>query len=83
MTEVTTIGLELAKHVFQVNGADSEGRPVLRKRVGRATRRRCSGAFAPRAVGRVAGRRQRGNGPPAGQTPISKIHDKCATVYLT
>ena len=36
MTEVTTIGLDLAKHVFQVHGADSEGRPVLRKRLGRA-----------------------------------------------
>ena len=36
MTEDTTIGLDLAKHVFQVHGADSEGRPVLRKRLGRA-----------------------------------------------
>ena len=36
MTEVTTIGLDLAKHVFQVHGADSEGRPVLRKRLRRA-----------------------------------------------
>jgi transposase len=36
MTEVTTIGLDLAKRVFQVHGADGEGRPVLRKKFRRA-----------------------------------------------
>ena len=36
MTEVTTIGLDLAKRVFQVHGADGEGRPVLRKKLTRA-----------------------------------------------
>jgi transposase len=36
MTEVTTIGLDLAKRVFQVHGADAQGRPVLRKKLGRA-----------------------------------------------
>ncbi len=36
MTEVTTIGLDLAKHVFQVHGADGEGRPVLRKKLRRS-----------------------------------------------
>jgi transposase len=35
MTEIVTIGLDLAKTVFQVHGADSEGRPVLRKRLRR------------------------------------------------
>jgi transposase len=35
MTEVTTIGLDLAKTVFQVHGADSDGRPVLRKKMRR------------------------------------------------
>ena len=30
--EVATIGLDLAKHVFQVHGADAAGRVVLRKR---------------------------------------------------
>jgi transposase len=31
MTEVAVIGLDLAKHVFQVHGADAAGVPVLRK----------------------------------------------------
>ncbi len=34
--QVTTIGLDLAKHVFQVHGVDAEGRPVLRKRLRRS-----------------------------------------------
>ncbi len=36
MTKVTTIGLDLAKRVFQVHGADGDGRPVLRKKLRRA-----------------------------------------------
>src|SRR5262249_16892614 len=36
MGEVTTIGFDLAKHVFQVHGVDAEGATVLRKQVGRA-----------------------------------------------
>jgi hypothetical protein len=36
MNEVTTIGLDLAKHVFQVHGIDANGRTVLRKRLRRA-----------------------------------------------
>ncbi|HEV7328076.1 MAG TPA: IS110 family transposase [Bosea sp. (in: a-proteobacteria)] len=35
MEEVTTIGLDLAKRVFQVHGADAKGRPVLQKRLRR------------------------------------------------
>src|SRR6266511_1503634 len=35
MSEVTTIGLDLAKHVFQVHGIDAEGTTVLRKRLRR------------------------------------------------
>ncbi len=31
MPNITTIGLDLAKHVFQVHGMDHEGRAVLRK----------------------------------------------------
>ena len=33
MSEVSVIGLDLAKHVFQVHGADEAGRAVLRKRL--------------------------------------------------
>jgi transposase len=29
--KVVTIGLDLAKHIFQVHGADAEGRALLRK----------------------------------------------------
>jgi transposase len=36
MGEVTTIGLDLAKHVFQVHGFDAEGVTVLRKQLRRA-----------------------------------------------
>jgi transposase len=36
MSEITTIGLDLAKHVFQVHGVDANGTSVLRKRLRRA-----------------------------------------------
>jgi hypothetical protein len=36
MSEVTTIGLDLAKHVFQVHGVDAGGATVLRKQLRRA-----------------------------------------------
>jgi transposase len=32
MSEITTIGLDLAKHVFQVHGIDAKGTTVLRRR---------------------------------------------------
>jgi transposase len=35
MNEITTIGLDLAKHVFQVHGIDAQGTAVLRKRLRR------------------------------------------------
>src|SRR5438477_5786504 len=35
MSEITTIGLDLAKHVFQVHGVDAQGTTVLRKRLRR------------------------------------------------
>jgi transposase len=33
--QVTTIGLDIAKHVFQVHGADAAGHVVFRKRITR------------------------------------------------
>ena len=36
MNEITTVGLDLAKHVFQVHAVDAEGDTVLRKRLRRA-----------------------------------------------
>src|SRR6201989_2120720 len=35
MSEITTIGLDLAKHVFQVHGIDAQGTTVVRKRLRR------------------------------------------------
>ncbi len=36
MSEIITVGLDLAKNVFQVHGADSKGNAVLRKKLRRA-----------------------------------------------
>ena len=36
MNEISVIGLDLAKSVFQVHGADASGRVVLRKQLRRA-----------------------------------------------
>src|SRR5471030_384399 len=36
MGEVSTIGVDIAKSVFQIHGVDAEGTVVIRKRVGRA-----------------------------------------------
>jgi len=33
MSEIITVGLDLAKNVFQVHGADGAGRGVLRKKL--------------------------------------------------
>ncbi|MDP6805853.1 MAG: IS110 family transposase, partial [Rhodospirillales bacterium] len=34
--KVTTIGLDLAKNVFQIHGADAAGRPILQKKLRRS-----------------------------------------------
>src|ERR1043165_7232504 len=36
MGEVTTIGIDIAKLVFQVHGVDADGTVVIRRRIGRA-----------------------------------------------
>ena len=36
MTQITTIGLDLAKQVFQVHGANAEGAPLFNRRLRRA-----------------------------------------------
>lgn len=33
--QVTTVGIDLAKNVFQLYGCDATGKPVLRKQLGR------------------------------------------------
>ena len=36
MQQITTIGLDLAKHVFQVHGAEADGSPVISRKLRRA-----------------------------------------------
>ena len=35
MNNITTIGLDLAKQIFQVHGVDQDGHPVLKKQLRR------------------------------------------------
>jgi transposase len=51
MSEITTIGLDLAKHVFQVHGIDAEGATVLRKRLRRGQVLAFFSRIAPCLVG--------------------------------
>ena len=51
MGEVTTIGLDLAKHVFQVHGVDAEGATVLRKQLRRAQVLAFFGRLPPCLIG--------------------------------
>src|SRR5215813_11411568 len=63
MEQATTIGLDIAKHVFQVHGADAAGHVLFRKRITRvkllgflAAQARASSRWKPvpaRATGRV------------------------------
>jgi transposase len=49
--QVTTVGLDLAKNLFQVHGADAQGRPVLKKRVARERVREFFANLPPCLVG--------------------------------
>lgn len=51
MGEVSTIGLDLAKHVFQVHGVDEEGDVVVRKQLRRGTVVKFFAELAPCTVG--------------------------------
>ena len=62
MGEVSTIGLDLAKNVFQVHGADASGAVLFRKKLRRhqvltffAAQRPCMVAMRP-AAARITGR---------------------------
>lgn len=35
MTTIATVGLDIAKHVFQVHAVDARGKPVVRKQLKR------------------------------------------------
>jgi transposase len=51
MGEVTTIGLDIAKSVFQVHGVDGAGEVVIRKRISRARVLEYFGDLPPCLVG--------------------------------
>ncbi len=51
MTEVTTIGLDIAKHVFHAYGADGAGRAMFSRRL---TRGKLLAFFAAQPRGLVA-----------------------------
>ena len=66
MGEISAIGLDVAKSVFQVPGVDESGAVVIRRRVGRAKVLALLGGLPPCLVGieacppRVAGSRPHG-----------------------
>lgn len=51
---ITTIGLDLAKLIFQVHGADEDGSPVMRKELRRGQMLRFFGSLPPCLVGMEA-----------------------------
>ena len=51
MGEISTIGLDIAKSVFQVHGVDSAGAVVMRKRISRAKVLEFFGGLSPCLVG--------------------------------
>jgi transposase len=51
MGEVSTIGLDIAKSVFQIHGADAAGTVVIRKRITRARLLEFFAALSPCLVG--------------------------------
>jgi transposase len=51
MGEVSTIGLDIAKSVFQVHGVDVDGGVVIRKRIGRSKVLQFFGALPPCLIG--------------------------------
>jgi transposase len=61
MGEVTTVGLDIAKHVFEVHGIDGQGTIVLRRKVRRSELLKFFRSIPSCLVGRLA--KQRAIGP--------------------
>ncbi len=51
MTEISTIGMDIAKSVFQIHGVDSAGQVVLRRQLRRSAVLKFFGKLAPCVVG--------------------------------
>jgi transposase len=60
MGEVSTIGLDIAKSVFQIHGVDVDGAVVIRKRITRAKLLEFFAALPPCLVGIEAAPDQNG-----------------------
>jgi len=54
MTNITAIGLDLAKMIFQVHGADEDGRPVVRKKLRRGQMLGFFASLSPCLIGMEA-----------------------------
>jgi transposase len=52
--KITTIGIDLAKHVFQIHGADAQGKAVLKKALKRAQMLPYFANLAPCLIGMEA-----------------------------
>jgi transposase len=51
---ITTVGIDLAKHVFQLHGVDVRGRAVLRRRVKRSQLMDAVASLPPCVIGMEA-----------------------------
>ena len=54
MTHITRMGIDLAKHVFQLHGVDERGHTVLRRRISRAQLRPLLAQLRPCLIGMEA-----------------------------
>ena len=54
MTEITTIGLDLAKNVFQIHAVDATGTVVIRRQIRRAQMMLFFSRLAPCLIGTEA-----------------------------
>ena len=52
---ITTLGIDLAKHVFQLHGVDARGRAVLSRRVKRGQLLEVVASLPPCVIGMEAG----------------------------
>src|SRR3954464_15676858 len=71
MGQVSTIGLDLAKSIFQVHGADASGAVVFRKRLRRSQVRPFLAAPPPRHVALAA----------CGQPPCTVAMEACGSAH--
>jgi hypothetical protein len=83
MKQISTIGLDLAKNVFQIHGADAEGSPILNRKLRRAEVLRFFEKLPPCLVGlwRLAllGARDRGARSRRALDPANLCEAVCKT----